>query len=173
LLILNQPFKIDSDNDNDNNDNFDQKRTSSTSIIATDIKAHPTKPNQTQPNNNNKNNNSSKACLISQRTGQKKKKKNKSLPVAAKKMDAIPPELQLPAVVVVGILFFLIVLGLSKLSATKDADSKTTKKEKVDDDDEVDASSPVKTRKSGRLASPKGTLMTPGGRRSARLRKED
>eukprot|EP00529_Nitzschia_sp_RCC80_P001572 CAMPEP_0113491176 /NCGR_PEP_ID=MMETSP0014_2-20120614/27424_1 /TAXON_ID=2857 /ORGANISM="Nitzschia sp." /LENGTH=91 /DNA_ID=CAMNT_0000384965 /DNA_START=176 /DNA_END=451 /DNA_ORIENTATION=+ /assembly_acc=CAM_ASM_000159 len=91
-------------------------------------------------------------------------------------MDAIPQELQLPAVVVVGILFFLIVLGLSKLSATKDTDSKTTKKEKVDDDDdddEVDASSPIKTRKSGRLASPKGTLMTPGGRRSARLRKED
>mmetsp|Transcript_28978 Transcript_28978/g.79490 ORF Transcript_28978/g.79490 Transcript_28978/m.79490 type:complete len:87 (+) Transcript_28978:123-383(+) len=82
----------------------------------------------------------------------------------------IPPELQIPLVVVVGLIGFVMVLVLSSLSVQeKPATAATTT-------DETAPSTPPKGA-DGKLSSPLGTLQTPAGRRSARLnrrtRKED
>lgn len=68
----------------------------------------------------------------------------------------------------VGLLFFLIVLGLSKLSA-KPHEGKVQFDDKNASTTSANPSTPKKKR-SG-MESPKGTMMTPGGRRSARLAK--
>eukprot|EP00522_Entomoneis_paludosa_P007518 CAMPEP_0172456998 /NCGR_PEP_ID=MMETSP1065-20121228/19198_1 /TAXON_ID=265537 /ORGANISM="Amphiprora paludosa, Strain CCMP125" /LENGTH=92 /DNA_ID=CAMNT_0013210401 /DNA_START=87 /DNA_END=365 /DNA_ORIENTATION=- len=92
-------------------------------------------------------------------------------------MDSIviPAELQIPLVVVVGLVGFLMVLYLSSISVQQGkgvpeaaATSETTTPV---------PGTPTKAGKDGKLGSPLGTLQTPAGRRSARLnrktRKED
>mmetsp|Transcript_297 Transcript_297/g.653 ORF Transcript_297/g.653 Transcript_297/m.653 type:complete len:88 (+) Transcript_297:80-343(+) len=87
-------------------------------------------------------------------------------------MASLSQELQLLAVVAIGILGFLAVLGLSKVSAKPIDEKRVTIQEPA---------TPVKTRSSGGPTTPLerkvGSVMTPDGRRSARLaktrRKED
>ncbi|KAG7337359.1 hypothetical protein IV203_034752 [Nitzschia inconspicua] len=92
-------------------------------------------------------------------------------------MDFVPPELQLPLVIVIGLLGFLAVLGFSKLSAKSDSKLTSNNKKKTVVPSSPAPSTPT-TRSSGTpLEQKTGTVMTPAGRRSARIartrRKED
>eukprot|EP00934_Nitzschia_sp_Nitz4_P000542 Nitzschia sp. Nitz4//scaffold70_size99833//25402//25857//NITZ4_004589-RA/size99833-snap-gene-0.142-mRNA-1//-1//CDS//3329557117//542//frame0 len=86
---------------------------------------------------------------------------------------SIPSELQLPLVVVLGLLGFLVVLGLSSLSAQKDSASSSTSTPSTSF---APMSTPTKGGSGAKgVTSPietkQGSVMTPSGRRSARLAK--
>ncbi|KAI2504470.1 hypothetical protein MHU86_9969 [Fragilaria crotonensis] len=82
--------------------------------------------------------------------------------------DAIPSKLQLPIVVVIALLGFLLVLGLSKMTTAPLPEDKKSKGEA--------ASHKTPPRKGKKGTDALGIIETPSGRRSARLasrRKED
>lgn len=90
-------------------------------------------------------------------------------------MDAIPKEFQLPLVVVIGLIGFLIVIGMSRMSAVKDED-KNVEFESSSLSSPAPTTPKRSTRKTTPLSKKEGSVQTPAGRRSARLartRKED
>mmetsp|Transcript_13442 Transcript_13442/g.24129 ORF Transcript_13442/g.24129 Transcript_13442/m.24129 type:complete len:110 (+) Transcript_13442:110-439(+) len=92
-------------------------------------------------------------------------------------MDIIPKELQLPIVIVVGLLGFLLVLGLSKLSARSDPKAVQFDKKSSAAAPSTPMKTPTKKDGGTPIEEKTGTVMTPAGRRSARIartrRKED